>query len=88
MALPGVAEAHETAVDWHRSRIGYLMQDPGHRAVFDAITGPRLRRLSRMLEHFGSNVFLAGPDCIPDEIAARDANGDWTFSIPHAVRAD
>ncbi|MXQ09151.1 glycosyltransferase family 92 protein [Alphaproteobacteria bacterium GH1-50] len=82
LALPGVAEVHEAAVDWHRARIAALMRDPDYRALFEAITSDRMRALSRRLGHFGNNVFYLGPDVIPDEVATRDPGGDWTFSVP------
>ena len=31
------------------------------------LTGNRMERLSRMHHHFGANVFLAGPDVVPDD---------------------
>ncbi|NNJ69265.1 MAG: glycosyltransferase family 2 protein [Boseongicola sp.] len=87
-ALPGVQGAHERSVEWHRGRIGELMQLSDFAELYGEITGARLKHLSRMLKHFGSNVFLSGPDVIPDEILERPAVGDWQFTIPKPKRAD
>ena len=88
LALPGVQAAHERSVSWHRERVAFLRQQPEFARLYDEITGDRLRRLSRMLRHFGGNVFLSGPDVIPDDIAARSAGEDWHFTIEKPVRAD
>ncbi len=87
-ALPGIAEAHANAVNWHRTRICELLQTSENQEFFDTISGPRMRRLSRMVQHFGSNVFLSGPQVIPDEVVARDPDGDWQFTVPRGKRQD
>jgi len=38
MADSELAELHQRAVDWHRSRIADLMAEPDYRALYDAIT--------------------------------------------------
>ena len=86
--LPGVQSAHDISVAWHRRRIGELMQSSDFADLYGEITGARLKHLSRVLAHFGANVFLSGPDVIPDEILERPAVGDWQFTIPKPVRAD
>lgn len=88
LALPGLREAHEEAVAWHRSRIAALRETDDFARLFDAITSERMKRLCRMQAHFGSNVFLAGPEVIPDKVAARTPGGDWSFTIREAVRQD
>ncbi|MEQ9039262.1 MAG: glycosyltransferase family 2 protein [Silicimonas sp.] len=80
-ALPGVAAAHEAAVDWHRARIARLRADPDQAALFAEITGPRMEKLSRMTPNFGSGVFYGGPGVIPDEIVARDASERFYFNV-------
>jgi hypothetical protein len=39
-----------------------------------------------MLSHFGTNVFLAGPEGIPDEIVARDPSEEFQFTVPRFLR--
>ena len=85
---PGIEAAHEASVAWHREQIAELMQVDDFEELYGEITGERLRHLSRMLKHFGSNVFLSGPDVIPDEVLERPAVGDWQFTIPKPKRAD
>ena len=86
--LPGISAAHAASVDWHKTRIAELLDVSDFSKLYREITGARLRGLSRMLKHFGSNVFLSGPDVIPDEIAERKAGGEWQFTIPKPDRAD
>ncbi|MDD9977779.1 MAG: glycosyltransferase family 2 protein [Boseongicola sp.] len=88
LALPKVRELHESSVAWHKARIAALKEQDAYREIFDAITGPKLQRLSRMLSHFGSNVFLAGPEVIPDDVAKRSNDGDWLFTVKLMPRKD
>ena len=81
LSLPGVKDAHETAVAWHKKRIAVLKGDPDHAAVYAEITGPRMEKLSRMATYFGSNVYLAGPHVIPDEIVERDPGERFFFTV-------
>ncbi len=87
-ALKGVAEAHSESVDWHRSRISELLKNSDNRLFFNTLTGNRMRRLSRMLDHFGSNVFLCGPQVIPDEVLSRNPSENWQFTIRGGERQD
>ena len=87
-AIPDVAEAHTNSVNWHRKRISELLEDSENQLIFNAITGDRMRKLSRMLGHFGSNVFLSGPQVIPDGILARNPTENWQFTVPRGQRQD
>lgn len=79
--LPGVTEAHEAAVAWHRARIETLKRKPDFAALYAEITGPRLEKLSRMTPNFGAHVFYRGPDVIPDAIVARDPGKSFYFTV-------
>ena len=81
LALPGVAEAHAASVAWHRARIAELKSDPVQAELFAQITSPRMKNLARMATKFGANVHHYGPELIPDEIAMRDPNDDFFFSV-------
>ena len=81
LALPGVGEAHAAAVDWHRRKIEALRADPKQAALFASITSTRMERLSRMATYFGNNIYLAGPQVIPDDIAARSPTPPFFFTI-------
>lgn len=80
-ALPGVAEAHEAAVAWHRARISELKAVPEQHEFYRQITGARLEKLSRMTMNFGSALFYAGPEAIPDEIVAKDISERFYFTV-------
>ena len=41
-----------------------------------------MEKLCRMQPHFGSAVFMAGPDTIPDDLLDRDIPGDFFFTLP------
>ncbi len=84
LSLPGVAEAHAEAVDWHRARIAQLMRVPEHAELYALITTERMEKLSRMATLFGANVYLEGPDVIPDEIVARDPAKPFFFTVPRS----
>lgn len=81
LSLPGVAEAHARAVDWHRRRIATLKTDPDYAGLFAKITSPRMEHLSRIATNFGANVHLVGPDVIPDEFAAHDPSKPFYWTV-------
>ncbi|SIO40726.1 Glycosyl transferase family 2 [Rhodovulum sp. ES.010] len=87
LADPEIAAAHAAAVTAHRARIAALRATPTYAAFYAELTGWRMERLSRMLRHFGAEVFLAGPECIPDAVL-RSAHGpDFFFTVPHGATA-
>jgi Glycosyl transferase family 2 len=71
MADPEIAAAHDHCVTCHRAKITDLMAQPAPRAFYDMLSGDRYRTLSRLLPAFGSNVFLAGPDSVPQDLVER-----------------
>ncbi len=81
LALPGVREAHERSVAWHKARITALKADPDYVTIFEQITSPRMEHLSRMATYFGANVHLLGPQVIPDDIAGRDPSEPFFWSV-------
>ncbi len=85
MSDPEIAAAHALCVENHRAKIAELKESPAYTAFYDQLTGARLRKLSRMLNYFGANVFLAGPDVIPDEVASmEDIPDDFFFTVKRA----
>lgn len=88
MADPDIAAAHAASVAAHRSKIGTLLQSEKYRAFYQEITGSRLRKLSRMLEHFGSAVFFHGPDVIPEDVFEAAKDPQYFFTIDGAAEAD
>ncbi len=81
LALPGVREAHDTAVAWHRDRAAMLRTEPEYAALFAEITSPRMQHLSRIATNFGANVHLLGPQVIPDDVAARDPSVPFDWKV-------
>lgn len=82
MSDPEIAAAHEYSVARHRSRIDELKAAPKYRDFYGELTGDRLRRLSRLHRHFGSSVFLAGPECIPEDFTTRNLAPEELFTVP------
>lgn len=79
---PDIAAAHAHSVARHRQRIDELKKTEQYSAFFADLTGERLRRLSRLHLHFGSSVFLAGPECIPDDFPPDDMADTYVFTVP------
>ncbi|MCV6594268.1 MAG: glycosyltransferase family 2 protein [Silicimonas sp.] len=87
LALPGVAEAHDAAVGWHRAKIAELRAREDHAALFAQITGDKLKKLSRLSTFFGAWEHYHGPDTIPDEVAERDPSQPFFFTSNPSARA-
>ncbi|RMD46539.1 MAG: glycosyltransferase family 2 protein [Alphaproteobacteria bacterium] len=81
-ADPEIAAAHEAAVAAHRAKIAELKARPDYAEFYRQLTSPRMERLSRLLPHFGSAVFFAGPDAVPDEVVWGDLPPDFFFTVP------
>jgi len=47
-----------------------------------------MRKLSRMLEHFGSAVFFNGPDVIPDAVLDRAGEPGFFFTVEPRLEAE
>lgn len=81
MADPEIAAIHHEAVKRHTAKIKELRATEKYTAFYQDLTGPRLRKLSHLHAHFGANVFLSGPDVIPDEIVEQDPASDFFFTV-------
>ncbi len=81
LADPEIAAAHEHSCRKHREKIEELKTRDDMQELFRELTGDKLRKLSRMHAHFGANVFLSGPGVIPDEIAGKDPDSDFWFTV-------
>jgi hypothetical protein len=80
-ADPEIAAMHDHCVRMHRAKIQELREKPDYSDFYSDLTGSRLEKLSRMHSHFGANVFLSGPDMIPDDVAERDPNDAFFFTV-------
>ena len=81
MADPGIAAAHAHSIACHRAKIAELRGVSAHQKFYGELTGPRMERLCRMQPHFGSAVFAAGPQVVPDDLLTRDLPPDFFFTI-------
>lgn len=79
---PAIAEAHAQAVAAHRARIAELRSQRDYAAFYDDLVSDRMRRLSRLHPHFGAGVFWSGPHVVPDEVAQRDPDDEFFFTVP------
>jgi hypothetical protein len=78
---PEIRAAHDSAVAAHRAKINELRATENYANFYADLTGERLEKLSRLHTHFGSNVFLSGPEVVPDEILMKDPEEDWFFTV-------
>ncbi len=89
LADPDIRAAHEFSVAQHRAKIAELMQTETNRTFYADLTGERMRNLCRRQHHFGSAVFNAGPQSVPDEIAlAPELPPDFFFTVEHDGEAE
>ncbi|WP_172299811.1 glycosyltransferase family 2 protein [Pseudoruegeria sp. HB172150] len=79
---PEIAAAHAACVEAHQARIAELSQREDYAALYTSLTSTRMKRLSTRHAHFGANVFLTGPSCLPREAHAADLAPDYFFNAP------
>ncbi|MEM9582367.1 MAG: glycosyltransferase family 2 protein [Pseudomonadota bacterium] len=85
MADPELRAAHAYCVDQHRDKITALKATQTYATFYRDLTSPRMENLARMHTHFGANVFLVGPDCVPDDVAMKtDIPQDFFFTVERA----
>ncbi|NRB17847.1 MAG: glycosyltransferase family 2 protein [Rhodobacteraceae bacterium] len=76
-----IASMHFDCVKMHQEKIRELLGSTHYAEFYAALTSQRLEKLSKMHAHFGANVFLAGPDVIPDEILSQDPDENLFFTV-------
>ena len=81
MSDPRVAAAHAEAIRAHKAKINELRATVNYADFYRELVGPRMQKLSRMHHHFGANVFLQGPEVIPDTVLDQDAGADFFFTV-------
>lgn len=84
---PEIRAQHEACVTAHRAKIDELRATENYSKFYADLTGPRLEKLARMHKHFGANVFLSGPDCVPDEVVAKDPDSEFFFTVERGETA-
>ncbi|MEM6372649.1 MAG: glycosyltransferase family 2 protein [Pseudomonadota bacterium] len=83
MADPDIAAAHNASVAAHRAKIDALRATENYARFYAELTSPRMEKLSTLHTHFGANVFLSGPEVVPDDILHKPADEDWFFTVEH-----
>jgi hypothetical protein len=81
LADPEIAAIHERCVKAHREKIDELKSTKNYSNFYSDLTGERMERLSKLLPYFGANVFLGGPDVVPDDIAFGDHPDNFFFTV-------
>lgn len=79
---PEIRAAHGFSVAAHRAKIDELRATQTYSNFYAELTGARMERLARMHNHFGANVFLAGPESVPDAVVEQeDVADDFFFTV-------
>lgn len=79
---PELKAAHEHCVAQHRAKITELKATENYARFYAELTSDRMQRLSQMHMYFGANVFLSGPESVPDEVAFKDDIApDYFFTV-------
>lgn len=82
LADSDIKAAHDFSVIKHREKIDELQGTKNYAAFYEELTSKRMERLSKMHAHFGSNVFLAGPECVPDNVwRKKNPAKDFFFTV-------
>ena len=81
LADPDIAAMHRRCVAAHRAKIDALKATENYAKFYADLTGERLERLSKLLPHFGANVFLAGPDVVPDDVVFGEHDRNYFFTV-------
>lgn len=87
MADPQIAAAHAHSVACHREKIAELRASETYQTFYAELTGPRMEKLCRMQQHFGSAVFNAGPAVIPVDLHEQEVAPDFFFTVEHQGEA-
>ena len=88
MADPEIRAAHEHSVACHRAKIAELRATENYEKFYGDLTSDRFERLSEILHVFGSAVFNAGPDVIPEDLHRRDLPPNFFFTVEHVGEAE
>ncbi|MEX0317853.1 MAG: glycosyltransferase family 2 protein [Ruegeria sp.] len=81
MENPELAAAHNAAIQAHRDKIAELQAMPKQAQFYAELTGARMEKLSHMHAHFGANVFLQGPESVPDEVLEKNPDEEFFFTV-------
>jgi hypothetical protein len=85
---PQIAASHDHAVAQHRAKITELRAQEAPATFYAELTSPRMERLCRLQKHFGSAVFMAGPQVVPDDVLRADLPANFFFTVKSAPDKD
>lgn len=78
---PDIKAAHEGCVAAHAAKIKELRATENYEKFYNELTSERMEQLSRLHYHFGANVFLAGPESVPDDVAFGTHDRNYFFTV-------
>lgn len=81
MADPEIAAQHHRCVMAHQAKIKTLKAVPAQQEFYKILTGDHMQKLSRMHQYFGANVFLVGPQCVPDDVISSEHPDEFQFTV-------
>lgn len=81
LADPEIRAQHDACVTAHSAKIDALKATDNYAKFYAELTGARMEKLARMHRHFGANVFLAGPESVPDEVLERAGEEGFFFTV-------
>lgn len=84
---PDIAAQHAACVTAHREKIDALRATENYSKFYGELTGARMEKLARMHHHFGANVFLMGPESVPDTIIEADHDEKFFFTVERGETA-
>ncbi|MFT6169837.1 MAG: hypothetical protein ACJAR9_001961 [Celeribacter sp.] len=87
LADPDIRAQHEACVTAHRGKIDALRATENYSKFYEELTGNRMEKLARMHHHFGANVFLMGPESVPDEVLKGDHDEKFFFTVERGETA-
>jgi hypothetical protein len=82
---PDIAAAHAGCVAAHCKKIDELKSVELYSEFYADLTSHRMQQLSRLHQHFGANVFSAGPQVVPDEILDTKLADTFFFRLDGAA---
>lgn len=88
LADPEIKAAHTACVAAHKAKIAELKTQAKYHEFHAELTSARMQKLSRLHGHFGSNVYLAGPQVIPDDIVDKAPDSTFFFTVDKVDEAN
>lgn len=87
LADPEIAAQHEACVAAHREKIDGLRATENYSKFYGELTGSRMEKLARLHHHFGANVFLMGPESVPDSVIDTEHDEKFFFTVERGETA-